>query len=150
MDFLQMKAVLKKNGYKNTTQRDDMFRALEKHAGEHLSPEQLHAVLTEEGNHVGIATIYRTLQIFESLGIVHKLDLDNRGYRYEIVQDGANHMHHHLICERCEAVTEIHVDLLDKLEEIVETDYRFTITDHAVKLFGICAACQQHQEETFE
>ncbi len=150
MDLQQMKTVLRENGYKNTTQRDDMFRALEKHAGEHLSPEQLHAVLTEEGNHVGIATIYRTLQIFESLGIVNKLDFDDRAYRYEIVKENEDHMHHHLICQHCEGVTELHVDLLDKLEEIVETEYRFTITDHAVKIFGICAACQQMQEETFE
>lgn len=150
MDLQQMKAVLKKNGYKNTTQRDDMFLALEKHAGKHLSPEQLHAVLTEEGNHVGIATIYRTLQIFESLGIVHKLDFDDRAYRYEIVNESEDHMHHHLICQRCDGVTEIYVDLLETLEEIVETDYGFTITDHAVKIFGVCAACQKKQEETFE
>lgn len=150
MDLQTMKSVLTKNGYKNTTQRDDMFLALEKHAGEHLSPEQLHKVLTEEENHVGIATIYRTLQIFESLGIVHKLDFDGRAYRYEISKQNEDHMHHHLICERCEGVTELHVDLLDTLEEIVETEFRFTITDHAVKIFGICEACQKKQEETFE
>ncbi|MDI9502910.1 MAG: transcriptional repressor [Tissierellia bacterium] len=150
MNLDEMRSLLTENGYKNTTQRNGMFLALEKHAGDHLSPEQLHSVLAEEGNHVGIATIYRTLQIFESLGIVHKLDFDDRAYRYEIVNQDEAHMHHHLICERCEKVTELHVDLLDKLEAIVEKDYGFTITDHAVKIFGICKACGEKQEETLE
>lgn len=149
MELEQMKSLLTKNGYKNTSQRNEMFLALKNHAGEHLSPEQLHTVLADEGNHVGIATIYRTLQIFESLGIVHKLDFDGRAYRYEIVNQDEDHMHHHLICERCEKVTELHVDLLDKLEAIVENEYEFTITDHAVKIFGICKACANKQEEIF-
>ncbi len=145
MELQQMKAKLARNGYKNTVQREDMFLALKENAGEHLSPEQLFEVLRAQGRHIGIATIYRTLQIFDSLDIVRKLDFDGRAYRYEISDDHDVHQHHHLICERCESVTEVHLDLLDSLEEIVEVDYDFTISDHTVKIFGICADCKKQQ-----
>ncbi len=151
MELQEMRAKLAKNGYKNTVQRDEMFLALQKNAGEHLSPEQLYDVLKSDGCHIGIATIYRTLQIFDSLDIVHKLDFDGRAYRYEIVDEKESHHHHHLICERCESVTEVHLDLLDTLEKIIEDEYHFTISDHTVKMHGICAACQKKmQEESFE
>lgn len=151
MELITMRAKLAKNGYKNTVQRDEMFLALQKNAGEHLSPEELFDVLKAEGRHIGIATIYRTLQIFDSLDIVHKLDFDGGAYRYEIVDEKESHHHHHLICEKCDRVTEVHLDLLDSLEEVVENEYNFRITDHRVKIFGICEACvKKMQEESFE
>ena len=149
MELQQMKAKLAKNGYKNTIQRDEMFLVLKEHAGQHLSPEQLYEVLIQEGRHIGIATIYRTLQIFDALDIVHKLDFDGRAYRYEIVNEDESHHHHHLICEQCDQVTEVHVDLLDSLEEIIEDEYEFHISDHTVKIYGVCKACHsEKQEET--
>lgn len=150
MDVQIIRKILSENGYKNTAQRDAMFEVLRDNAGEHLSPEEIHEKLQDFGSHVGIATIYRTLQIFDSLGIVHKLDFDGRVYRYELASIDEEHQHHHLLCNRCDKVIEIHTDMLEKLEADVEVKYDFTIVDHSLKLFGICSDCRKKQEEKIE
>lgn len=151
MDLQNMRQRLADNGYKNTAQRDAMFQVLKEQAGEHLSPEEIHETLLKGGTHVGIATIYRTLQIFDSLDIVHKLDFDGRAFRYEIAHLDEVHQHHHLLCNRCNTVVEIHTDMLEQLEENIEKEYDFEITNHTLKLYGVCAACRKKmQEENIE
>lgn len=140
--------VLKQNGYRITNQRDDMYLTLLERTGEHLSPEELCHVLKESGRPVGIATVYRTLQIFESLGLVHKLDFDAHVFRYEIADPASQHHHHHLICVRCDHITEVRLDMLDSLEKNVEDAFQFQITDHTLKFYGICRSCRSAQEET--
>ena len=70
--------VLRQNGYKITDQRLDVLHILKKYRDAHLSSEEVFEKLIEEGKDIGIATVYRTLQLMEECGLVYKLDLNGK------------------------------------------------------------------------
>ena len=142
----RLNELLIKNGYKVTKQREIIFAYLNKHKGEHLSPEDVHALVNQDDYDIGIATIYRTLLLFEELGVVYKLDFDDKSYRYEIADENRLHQHHHLICSNCGKVEEVRDPLLETVEEKIATDYKFQINDHELKFYGICYECQNLEE----
>ena len=53
------------------------------------------------------------------------------------------HNHHHLICEKCGKIIETKEDLLDGIEELIREQYKFNVSDHDIKFFGICEDCQK-------
>ena len=65
--------ILKENGFKITNQRMDVLEVLEENRKEHLSTEEVFAKLIEKGKEIGIATVYRTLQMLEESDLVYKL-----------------------------------------------------------------------------
>ena len=56
---------------------------------------------------IGLATVYRTVLLFEELNVIYKLDLNDGCSRYELVHEDEEHRHHHLICNKCKKVIEI-------------------------------------------
>lgn len=133
---------LQKRGYKYTNQREDVLRILLDNKESHLSCEEVHGIVSRESKDVGIATVYRTLQLFERLGIVYRINFDDGVSRYELNLGNENHHHHHLICMECGSVTEVKLDLLEALEDEIEKEEGFLIRDHNVKFYGICKNCK--------
>lgn len=77
-------------------------------------------------------------------GLLSKLNLDDGCIRYEIrLNKDEKHNHHHLICEKCGRIIETKEDLLDGIEELIRQQYKFNVTDHDIKFFGICEDCQK-------
>lgn len=107
----------------------------------HLSSEEIYDLVKGKYPEIGLATVYRTLQLFEGLGIIYKLNFDDGRSRYELYHD-ENHQHHHLICLKCGTVIEMEGDLLENLEEAIEQTKDFEIVDHNVKFFGYCSKCR--------
>jgi len=134
---------LKDNGYKLTLQRKLILENLLEHEGEHLTIEELYEIVKVEFQDIGLATVYRTMQLFEDIGLVSKLNLDDGCNRYELVHENEHHRHHHLICIRCGKVTEVQGDLLESLEQSIEKRYDFQVQNHSVKIFGICSECKK-------
>lgn len=137
----QFKEILKDEGYKVTNQRLEILKALANHRNEHLSSDDIYDIVSKKNSDIGIATIYRTLQLFEKLNIVHKLNFDDGFSRYELNLENDNHRHHHLICLDCGKVMEVKLDLLESLEEEIENEGNFKIVDHNVKFYGYCSDC---------
>ena len=96
---------------------------------------------------IGLATVYRTVLLFEELNVIYKLDLNDGCSRYELVHEDEEHRHHHLICNDCKKVIEVQDDLLEELEERIRNTYGFDILDHSVKFFGICSECKNKKEK---
>lgn len=142
MTARELRELLVKHGYKVTKQREIIFQVLSENMGNHLSPEELHDVVSEIDDDIGIATVYRTLVIFDKLGIVHKLDFDDNRYRYEIIRD-EDHQHHHLLCKGCGKVIEVEEDYLDGLEKMIKDKYKFSIYNHDLKFYGKCSECSK-------
>lgn len=142
IDFL--KETLLYNGYKLTTQRRVVFEILVEKENTHLSPEEIYEFVKDKNPEIGLATIYRTLQIFEQLNLVYKINFNDGCYRYEIVNfiDEEQHRHHHLICEKCGKIIEVKEDLLSPLEEMIEKEYDFEIHNHSLKFSGLCSKCK--------
>jgi Fur family ferric uptake transcriptional regulator len=137
------KELLKKKGCKLTTQRRAVLDVLNEHRGEHLSTEEIYEKVKGKYPEIGLATVYRTVQLFEDMKIIDRLNFDDGCSRYELSSQGDDHHHHHLICDGCGKVLEVEEDLLDDLEKQIEQSYKFHITDHKVKFYGLCDECQQ-------
>ncbi len=137
-----IKEKLQKSGYKLTTQRRGILKVIVDNFDEHLSCDEVYSFVKDDYPEIGIATVYRTLQLFEKLNIVDKLNFDDGCSRYELSAGSENHHHHHLICLNCGKVQEVKLDLLDSLEEKIESEGIFTIVNHNVKFYGYCSKCK--------
>ena len=136
-----LKERLKERGYKITAQRQAVMDVIASHEGEHLSPEEIYNLVKIKNPEIGLATVYRTLILLETMEMVYKLDFDDGCGRYELSREKDDHRHHHLICTRCGAVSEVEEDLLESLEEQILKQYGFIVKDHRVKFYGYCANC---------
>ena len=142
MNLEKLQTILSSEGYKITKQREVVFEALLDNVDSHLTPEELHEIIENKDKDIGIATVYRTLLLFEDLGIIYKLNFDDNKYRYELISEEESHHHHHLICTKCNNIQELKFDLLENMEEDIEKKYNFKIKDHSLKFFGLCSNCQ--------
>ena len=93
---------------------------------------------------IGLATIYRTMQLLDEIGVISKLNLDDGCIRYELsLNKDECHNHHHLICKNCSKIIEVQEDLLESIENKIQQIYKFSIIDHDVKFYGLCEDCKQ-------
>lgn len=143
MNAAQFKEKLKEKGCKLTLQRRSVLDVLIKHCNEHLSTEEIYDKVKENYPEIGLATVYRTVQLFEEMGIVDRLNFDDGCSRFELSSEDTVHHHHHLICESCNRVFEVENDLLDEIEKEIERKYKFKIHDHNVMFYGICKDCEK-------
>lgn len=144
-----LKQRLQRKQYKLTMQRRTVLEILLEHPGEHLSAEDVYGALRDKSSDIGLATVYRTLELLVQIGILQKMEFGDGCSRYEIADTKNNeHQHHHLICIKCGKVTEFFDDLLDELEADVAKKSGFKITDHQVKFYGYCKECQNELENT--
>jgi len=136
---------LKERGLKLTTQRQAVLDVMVKHEGEHLSSEEIYELVKKNHPDIGLATVYRTLTLLDSMDLVYKLDLDDGCSRYELNKNKEDHRHHHLICMSCGVVEEVEEDLLEVLEEQILKDKKFKVVDHRVKFYGYCKNCPKEE-----
>nr|WP_284700639.1 Fur family transcriptional regulator [Thermoanaerobacterium sp. R66] len=135
---------MKQKGFKLTTQRRAILDVIIENREKHLSSEEIYDLVKEKYPEIGLATVYRTLQLFDEMGIIYKLNFDDGRSRYELYHN-EDHQHHHLICLKCGSVIEMEGDLLENLEEAIENTKNFQIIDHNVKFFGYCSKCKQNK-----
>lgn len=134
--------ILRSNEYKLTPRRELILRALLENKGKHLSAEEVYNLVKQTAPDVGLATVYRTLELFTEFDIIHSNDFGDGRKRYEFGhREGEGHHHHHLICTNCGKIIEVNEDLLDDLEQRVTKEYNFNIVDHQLKIFGFCKEC---------
>ncbi|XME02781.1 Fur family transcriptional regulator [Lachnospiraceae bacterium C1.1] len=141
----QLKTRLKEKGLKITIQRLLVLRVLSENEGEHLTAEEIFDKTCELHPGIGLATVYRTIQLLTQLGLVDRINLDDGSARYEIndadEENGKHHRHHHLICLNCGKIIPFEKDLLEELERNVSETTGFQIVDHEVRLYGYCSDC---------
>ena len=143
----RIKKQLHSSSYKLTPQREATVRVLLEHEEDHLSAEDVYLLVKEKSPEIGLATVYRTLELLTELKIVDKINFGDGVSRYDLRQEGAAHFHHHLVCMECGSVDEIQEDLLEDVEEIVEQQWNFKIKDHRLTFHGICHRCHDKEEK---
>ena len=97
----KFKEMLREKGLKVTNQRILVLEVLADHRDKHLTAEDIYELVREDYPEIGLATIYRTLQLLLEMQLVDRISLDDGCARYEIGEffDGEErHHHHHLIC----------------------------------------------------
>lgn len=146
----RFKELLKQEGLKVTTQRISILEVLEDRPDMHMTVEEIYGKVKENHPEIGLATVYRTIQLFSELHLIDKLNLDDGCVRYEIGDRAGNrtkvgHHHHHLICLDCGLVTSFEDDLLETLERRIKASVEFEVVDHEVKLYGYCKDCSNKE-----
>lgn len=134
---------LKDNGLKVTGPRLKILDLFETHCEEHLSAEDVYRILLDEGIEIGVATIYRVLTQFEQAGILLRHHFESGKAVYELNQGGH---HDHIVCLKCNKVTEFHNEEIERLQEKIASDNGYRIVDHALYMYGICTDCQKKEK----
>lgn len=152
MNEEKVKDLLREKGLKVTSQRLMVLNILSDHGDEHLTVEEIYDLAKEESPEIGLATIYRTVQVLLELHVIEKVTFDDGFARYELngEETGSGHRHHHAICTQCGKVYSLETDLLDTLEKQVFESLGFEVTDHEVKLYGLCSACRRKAQNAME
>jgi Fur family ferric uptake transcriptional regulator len=90
-----------------------------------------------------LATVYRTLHLLEGMGLVKRFDFGDGTARFELLAEGDDGHHHHLICTRCEEVVEIRDCFTGGVEESIARRSGFKAVTHKLEFFGLCPGCQR-------
>jgi Fur family ferric uptake transcriptional regulator len=138
-----LKAELNERGWRLTPQRElilQIFQNLPE--ATHLSAEELHQRMHEEGQGISLSTIYRTLKLLSRMGILRELELAEGHKHYEINQPYPHH-HHHLICVRCNKTIEFKSDQVLKIGTKTAKKEGYHLLDCQLSIHAICPACQR-------
>lgn len=138
---------LKTKGFKLTSQREATVRVLLENEKDHLSAEDVYMLLKRSSPDIGLATVYRTLELLSELHIVEKVNFGDGATRFDLRNSDQAHHHHHLICTQCGTVEEIKDDWLMPLETRLQSEYGFTVLDHRLDFQGICQSCKSKARE---
>jgi len=136
----QFKGLLKKNTLKFTNQRELILKFLYENS-DHYTPEDIYMLLKRKYPHIniGIATVYRTLTLLEESGIASSISFGAQGKKYEL---GLKKHHDHLICTSCGEIIEFFDETIEKQQEKIAEKFNFKMTDHTMKIVGLCENCQ--------
>ena len=129
---------LKKAGLKVTLPRVKILQILENTVSHHLSAEDVYKTLLEQGEDVGLATVYRVLTQFEAAGLVTRHHFEGGHSIFEVNQ--GDH-HDHLVCLKCNKVVEFVDPVIEGRQKAIAQEHGFALTDHNLYLYGICADC---------
>jgi Fur family ferric uptake transcriptional regulator len=105
-----------------------------------LTAQEIIDGLRSEGRQVGIATVYRVLDLLSEKGLLQRIDVGAGTPRYEPVSRGGEH-HHHLVCDGCGKVEAFADPDLEAAIHRVEGKTGYTVAGHDVVLRGACADC---------
>lgn len=102
------------------------------------SAQDLHALLRERGDSVGLATVYRALQALVDDGQVDVLRGDDGEASYRRCSTGH---HHHLVCRSCGRTVEVADPPVERWAARVAAEHGFADVQHQLEVFGTCSAC---------
>ena len=131
MDRLEKLCIAK--GMRMTEQRRVIARVLSL-ADDHPDVEEIHKRAAELDPHISIATVYRTMRLFEEAGVVERHDFQDGRARYE--EAGETH-HDHLIDLRSGKVIEFVNEEIEKLQRRIAEEHGYKLVDHRLELYGV-------------
>lgn len=138
-----LRASLHNRGQRLTPQRQrilDLFEGLGE--GSHLSAEQVHQHLIGAEARVSLATVYRTLRLLSSMGLLQELELPEGGRRFELA--GASHRdHHHLVCVRCGRTEEFESAAVLKAGASAADGLGFQLLECVLNVRALCPRCAE-------
>lgn len=131
----QLTALFRERGLRVTPQREAVFRALDASEG-HPTAEAVHAAVTADMPMVSLRTVYQTLNDLVEMAEIRQLQLGGGPARFDVTP----HAHHHLVCDSCGRVLDLHLDLGD-LRVPSAVGLGFTVSSAEVVLRGTCTDC---------
>jgi len=118
----------------------DTFLKTEKHP----TVNDIYDMVRKENPKIGLATVYRTMELIYNAGLARKVGFGDGIKHYE--HRYRHPHHHHLICVKCGKVIEIASSKIDAIQKQLAEKHAFTITRATMRLFGICNACKRKEK----
>ena len=126
---------LRKVGLKVTHPRIAVLSILQEPNNQHISADDVHRILMERGEEIGLATVYRVLNQFDDAGIIDRHHFEGSKSVFELSD---NNHHDHLVCLTCGKVIEFEDDLIEKRQTAIAAKYGMSLTNHSLYLYGEC------------
>lgn len=136
----ELGARLRRQARKLTGQRQAILEAL-RHSGHPLSIKEIFRALSRRD--CDLATVYRSIHVLEGAGMVKRYDFGDGAARFELVGEGDDGHHHHLVCTRCDQVVELEDCSMTELEKRIGALHGFEGVTHKLEFFGICPSCRR-------
>jgi len=137
--FARFEAYLREHGLKMTRAREQVFREILSSPGVHPNAEDIHRRLRAKNKPVGLATIYRTLNLLVRSGLVTAIDLGESHSHFE--PDWNRISHGHLICLSCGRVQEFsHAEIQAAINKVGE-EKGYLLDKFSIQVFGYCKDC---------
>jgi Fur family transcriptional regulator, ferric uptake regulator len=138
----RLKALLRQEGFRLTTQRQKILDLFTQAGGQHLSAEEVHQHLTALGEHISPSTIYRTLHVMAEIGLIRELELAEDKKYYELAEPTLP-AHHHLVCVHCGALVEFEADIMAQIGTNQAEMRGYRTLDCQFTVYGVCSRCQR-------
>ncbi|HTF96866.1 MAG TPA: ferric iron uptake transcriptional regulator [Cellvibrio sp.] len=123
---------LRKAGLKVTLPRVKILQMLESSEQHHMSAEDVYKALMEQGDDVGLATVYRVLTQFETAGLVVRHNFDGGHSVFEVAR---GEHHDHMVDIDAGTIIEFHNDEIEALQKRIAAQYGYELTDHSLVLY---------------
>lgn len=131
----ELRGTLHQRGRRMTPQRQMVLDAVRSLG--HATPEAVCTHIQRTAPAVNISTVYRTLDLLEEIGVLRHTHLGHGAPTYSADE----HPHVHLVCHRCDALTEVSPDVLSPLATLLHDQHGFILDPAHLALSGLCAAC---------
>lgn len=136
-----LRSSLHQRGQRLTPQRRQVLALFERMGeGLHLSAEEVHRRLDREEGRVSLATVYRSLRLLSSLGLLQELELPDGGRRFELASD-AHPRHHHLVCVGCGRTEEFESAAVLTAGAQAARSQGFHLLDCVLNVRSLCPDC---------
>ena len=106
---------------------------------EHLNVAEVHRRARQIDLRVGLASVYRTMDLLERLRLVKHVHMEHRHRHYASITE---HHSHHLVCRSCGLAVEFSDCRLEGLARTIARRTDFEIEDHCMEFFGVCRKCR--------
>jgi Fur family transcriptional regulator, ferric uptake regulator len=103
------------------------------------SAQEIHELLAERGEAVGLATVYRTLQRLADAGEVDLLRTEDGEAIYRRCSPAH---HHHLVCRVCGATVEVEGPAVERWTRTIAEEHGYADVSHTLEIFGVCGSCR--------
>jgi Fur family ferric uptake transcriptional regulator len=106
-----------------------------------VGAQEIHRELSSRGEQVGLASVYRVLEVLAEKRLVQRLDLGDGVARFEPIRDSVEH-HHHIVCDDCGRIEPFADDRLERVLRDVEKNSGYAVAGHDIVLRGACDICK--------
>jgi Fur family ferric uptake transcriptional regulator len=135
-----LKSFLRESKLRFTPQRQTILEVFLKYEG-HAEVEDLFLIVRGIDPTIGIATVYRTMNILVECGLARENTLSKGQKSFEKLYHQSHH--DHLICTQCNKIVEFAHPLIEKYQLEVCQTHGFTLRQHKMEIYGICMDCQK-------
>ena len=121
-----------------STEQRQLILDIIQQADRHLDADELYQQACQKQPSISLSTVYRSLQLFKSLGLVEEHQFDGMRRYYEAAPPSK---HHHLVCLGCGRIFEFKCPSAERLKSKISREEGFKVTDSDVRLVGYCPDC---------